>query len=207
MKAEVAPKERLIQSALKEFADNYYDIASINSIIKNSNTSKGTFYHYFKDKEDLYLQIIDIAVQEKIIYIEKRLNGILTNKSEISLFNKNFQALIQAGIEFAVEHPMFSEMGMKMFQEPNNHILNKIIDKYGNRTELLIGKLVDKAIKNNEINPKLSKEFIVTVISFLLSNYIKLIPNEKKRDLKQITDSFNQLNEFFKNGINKVNNK
>ena len=204
---ETTPKSRIIQTAIKEFADNYYDTASINSIIKNSNTSKGTFYHYFKDKEDLYLQIIDIAVQEKMIYMEKKLNSILSNKSEILLFNDNFKSLIQAGIEFAVDHPLFSEMGMKMLQEPNSYMLDKVIDKYGYRTESFIDKLVDKAIENNEINPKLSRDFVVKIISFLLSNYIKLIPMEKKMDLKQITNSLDQLNEFFKNGINKVNNK
>ena len=45
-----------------------------------------------------------------MIYMEKKLNNILSNKSEISLFNDNFKSLIQAGVEFAVDHPLFSEI-------------------------------------------------------------------------------------------------
>ena len=48
-------KDDIINSAIEEFGKYDYDRASVNAIIENSRTSKGTFYHYFANKEELYL--------------------------------------------------------------------------------------------------------------------------------------------------------
>lgn len=51
-------KERLIEAALKEFSRVSYYEASINRMIEEANISRGSFYQYFKDKEDLYQYLL-----------------------------------------------------------------------------------------------------------------------------------------------------
>ena len=53
------PREMLLLSAGKLFQDVGYVRASINRIASAVNAPKGTFYNYFKSKEDLASRLID----------------------------------------------------------------------------------------------------------------------------------------------------
>ncbi len=46
-------KKRILTAAREEFARVPYEEASINQIIKNAGISRGSFYTYFEDKNDL----------------------------------------------------------------------------------------------------------------------------------------------------------
>ncbi|MBM6614435.1 TetR family transcriptional regulator [Desemzia sp. RIT804] len=53
-----AKRERLIDVATKEFSEKSLNEASINAIIKSASISRGSFYQYFENKEDLYFYIV-----------------------------------------------------------------------------------------------------------------------------------------------------
>ena len=56
-------KNRIIEAATKEFSQQLYEKASINQIIKEADISRGSFYQYFEDKEDLYFFLIETVVK------------------------------------------------------------------------------------------------------------------------------------------------
>lgn len=51
-------QEKLINSALNEFSKVSYHEASINNIINDASISRGSFYMYFTDKEDLFKYLL-----------------------------------------------------------------------------------------------------------------------------------------------------
>jgi AcrR family transcriptional regulator len=53
---------RLLDLAMKEFADRGYDDASLNDILAKAGISKGAYYYYFDDKEDLFATAIEQAL-------------------------------------------------------------------------------------------------------------------------------------------------
>ena len=53
-------KRRILEAAIDEFAEYRFSDASINRIVKNADISRGSFYQYFLDKEDLYLFIMQV---------------------------------------------------------------------------------------------------------------------------------------------------
>jgi len=55
----------ILKAAIKEFADNPYDVASISNIVRKTGIAKGSFYQYFEDKKDLYQTLIEKATHEK----------------------------------------------------------------------------------------------------------------------------------------------
>lgn len=68
-------QERIINAALKEFAENGYEKASTNEIIKEAEISKGSLFSYFNSKKGLYLFLLDyIAEMIEKIYAEVDLN-------------------------------------------------------------------------------------------------------------------------------------
>lgn len=54
------PKKQAIRdAAIKEFASVSFDKVSINKIIQNANISRGSFYTYFEDKQDVLFFIFE----------------------------------------------------------------------------------------------------------------------------------------------------
>ena len=52
-------QQKIIDASKKEFSNNLYQDVSLNQIIKNSNISRGSFYMYFTDKEDLMKYLLE----------------------------------------------------------------------------------------------------------------------------------------------------
>lgn len=83
-------QSKLIDAAMNEFIKVAYPEVSINKIIMNAKIPRGSFYMYFKDKEDLFEYLMDInrkklnAVTKKII---KKNNGDIKD-SFIELYDE-----------------------------------------------------------------------------------------------------------------------
>lgn len=60
---EQTKREQIIRAAMKEFATQGYDRASTNNIVKEAGISKGSLFHYFGNKKNLYLFIYEYAIQ------------------------------------------------------------------------------------------------------------------------------------------------
>ena len=56
-------RDKIINAAIAEFAENGYEKASTNEIVKNAGISRGLLYHYFKDKEELYDVLTKYAIE------------------------------------------------------------------------------------------------------------------------------------------------
>ena len=94
-------KKKIILAAKEEFSKKLYQEASLNQIIKESNISRGSFYMYFNDKEELYFYLLDEYKSkfEKIIRntIEKNNGEVFSSFQEffsiisIILKDKNYE--------------------------------------------------------------------------------------------------------------------
>ena len=54
-----AKQEKLLLAARAEFTQAAYDAASINRIIRRAGIPRGSFYMYFRDKEDLFRYLLE----------------------------------------------------------------------------------------------------------------------------------------------------
>jgi TetR/AcrR family transcriptional regulator len=52
-------QDRIINAAIKEFAQKGYDSASTNEIVKEAGISKGLLFHYFQSKKQLFFFLFD----------------------------------------------------------------------------------------------------------------------------------------------------
>ena len=60
-KIDPAKQDRILTSALEEFAREGFDRASTNVIVENAAISKGLLFHYFGNKRKLYQYLIDYS--------------------------------------------------------------------------------------------------------------------------------------------------
>jgi TetR/AcrR family transcriptional repressor of nem operon len=80
-------RERLIEVGVKIILGKGYHAAGLQEILLEANVPKGSFYHYFKSKEDFCIAIIDHYIEE---YNEKSLSNLsapsMTAKQRLLLF-------------------------------------------------------------------------------------------------------------------------
>ena len=72
-----APEERrleIIQTAERLFQKNGYSNTSVEAIIKEMGVAKGTFYYYFKSKEEVLQAIVDHTLDQVVAMVEQVAN-------------------------------------------------------------------------------------------------------------------------------------
>jgi AcrR family transcriptional regulator len=136
-------KNRIIEAAMKEFSSQMYENSSINQIIKEAEISRGSFYQYFKDKDDLYYFMIKTLVNSTAFtflkqVVEKKPQDIFAVYQ--ALFAYNLQLLSEQKYMAFFMH-MYLGMNYRLQQELRS-IFNSI------RNEMLDGKLDDLRIKS-----------------------------------------------------------
>lgn len=67
-------QDRIINAALREFVQKGYDHASTNEMVKGAGISKGLLFHYFTNKKQLYLYLVDYCLEAGMGELSKKLN-------------------------------------------------------------------------------------------------------------------------------------
>lgn len=162
-------KDDILESALDEFANYNYNRASINSIIKNSNTSKGTFYYYFDSKEALYLELVKTAMQKKISYL-KNTRSEAKELEELSVF-EIIKIQMLNSINFGFDNPKFAKFSANIANETNSEIKKKTQNIIGVASGDYLKQLINREISNGRIREDLSKDFIYDLFIFMMTHF------------------------------------
>jgi AcrR family transcriptional regulator len=64
-------QEKIITAALQLFEQQGYHATKVSDIVREAGVAQGTFYLYFKSKEDLFRGIVESCLQEIIETMEK----------------------------------------------------------------------------------------------------------------------------------------
>ncbi|MFL0197584.1 TetR/AcrR family transcriptional regulator [Clostridium sp. WILCCON 0269] len=67
-------QQRILNAALKEFAQKGYKNASTNQIVQDADISKGLLFHYFKNKKQLFLFLYDYCIELSMEEFYKKIN-------------------------------------------------------------------------------------------------------------------------------------
>lgn len=146
---------RIVDAALQEFAAHSFNEASINRIIKDAEIPKGSFYQYFKNKEDLYLYFLDEVskeftdplLHEKEMYPDANFFEVIQHTNREVLKLKNIK-------------PEYIEARMRM-ELDNNEFIRNIRKK---STEKYI-KIIERDKERGIIKPDADAEIIVDMIA------------------------------------------
>ncbi|KKH97015.1 hypothetical protein EO95_06570 [Methanosarcina sp. 1.H.T.1A.1] len=115
------PAERrleLIEAAESLFAKKGYEDTAVSEIVKKVKVGQGTFYHYFKSKEDILE-----AVAKKVVapYVEDVRNIAKGNEDPATKVNSILNGILKAND---------SDLGiMKLMHQKGNHLLHQKVEK------------------------------------------------------------------------------
>lgn len=112
---------KIEQSAIKIFGEKGYDCASIQEITTDAGISKGIIYHYFKDKEALYLHCLTLTLTEFLNYFHQNMpkEPTLLFFLEIRIaFLKDYPAYKQLFQYISEESPLALQPKIRELKEP-----------------------------------------------------------------------------------------
>ena len=95
-------KLQIIQSAIKMFEKKSVEKTTIRDIMNNTDLGLGTFYSYFKDKEDLKEQIVLSKVVDLVLEAEKK----CTQEDHV----ERFISFTDYIIDYYIAHPSEFEL-------------------------------------------------------------------------------------------------
>ncbi|MFO7816044.1 MAG: TetR/AcrR family transcriptional regulator [Halanaerobiales bacterium] len=192
---DMEKKDRIIEASIDEFAANSFHKASVTNIIKNAEIASGSFYQYFKGKEDLYKYLINILVERKLDYIDQE---VMKKPEELSFF-EFLRKLYQGGIEFAKENPRLVSIGKNLMNN-NCEICKKIREQQKPQSNEFFKNILKRAIENGDvkedIDPELTAKFL-TSVNYSLSDFIYTEDGLNE----DIMDVINVLINIIENGI------
>lgn len=195
-------KDDIINAALDEFGRYDYERASINTIIKNSDTSKGTFYHYFENKEALYLALIKIVGEEKVRFLQQNSKGALEPGYTIFEMLKH---QIETSMAFAVAYPTYAQFSSKVANETGQEMKQKVQSIIGSNANEFFSTLIRKNIRQHKIRSDIPEEFICQLFTYMITQFndfiIKAGVKMKPENMDQIMKYLRYYIDFLENGL------
>lgn len=191
-----------MEAALDEFIAKSYEDASLNSMIKNAGISKGTFYYHFKDKEALYLSLLQYAADAKLEFLERRLKDYVHDDS-LNLF-ESLRLQARFGVEFARDYPRYYLLGLMFLREKGNIIYETAINMLDDTTESYYNSLLEQAMERGDIRDGISASFAKKILSYLFYRYDELFDIKREEiDFDQMLRDFDALIDFIQYGLGK----
>lgn len=194
-------QKQIIHISLKEFSAHNFETSSMNKIISEIGVAKGSFYRYFENKKDLYLFLLDYALNKKIDYLEKYID---TSKDD---FFEIYRDTVLNYIKFDLTFPTIS-----------NFLRIAVESKFIEQTQVLnslhgksfIKNLILKGQSEGQIKKVLDVDFVILCITSLseaMLNYINIKLGLNYKELLKVMEdkssSYNaELQNIFAHFIN-----
>jgi len=195
-------RNKIFNVALKEFAVNDYNSASINNIVEEAGISKGSMYQYFANKKDLYLYLLDQASHKKLKFISEQ-----TEETKEDFFAM-LKAMHLEGARFDLTHPKYSKLIINAMNESASEKLGDIGTVLKKRSDQFFEDYIINAQREGKLRSDIDSKLLsflvsrlsITLIDFVTEkydfSYQELIKNNinkmpiSEQELKDILDDF-----------------
>jgi AcrR family transcriptional regulator len=133
---------KILNAAIKQFAQKGYKNASTNEIVKEAEISKGLLFHYFKNKKELYLFVYDYCIE---VLINDFYNKINLSESDIIVRLRQF-ALVK--LKMLERYPDIIRFVEVAYMEDSVDVKNEVEE----RKNRLINNNLGKAFEGIDVS-------------------------------------------------------
>ena len=146
-------KGRIISAAWKLFYEQGYDDTTIEEIIEESGTSKGSFYHYFKGKDAL-LGTLSLLFDEKYMELAETMDPDMNCFDKLIFMNRELFTMVENEISLDLLARLYSSQlvtnGQKHLLDHNRYyyrLLKQVISEGQKRGEISDSMTVNEIVK------------------------------------------------------------
>ncbi|MCH1625463.1 TetR/AcrR family transcriptional regulator [Ferdinandcohnia quinoae] len=185
-------RQLIIDAATKSFSLFGYKATTMDQVAKLANVGKGTIYTFFKNKDELFGDIVNTLIKDMKAVAEK---AIKTDSS----FHDNANRVLFELLEFRKSH----QLTIKLFQEERDIGTQAVVDVVQRVEQAIINYMkgiIQEAIDRGEI-----KECDPEITAFvMLKLYVSLIFDWERNHQPLVKEEISQLFElYFFHGLSK----
>ncbi|MDR7078720.1 AcrR family transcriptional regulator [Neobacillus niacini] len=176
---EKEKQDRIINAAIKEFAQKGYDNASTNEIVKEAGISKGLLFHYFKNKKQLFFFLFDYCYNVVADEFYKKVD--LTERD----FFKRIRQAVQIKVELQTKYPDILTFIQEAFMQDSAEIKVEFDKKKQELTAVNIN-IIYEGIDLSKFRDDVDVQKVLKIISWTFEKMsdeellkAKMLPNHK----------------------------
>ena len=182
----VQTKEKILKAAEKEFSEKGFHGTQISHIIRSAGVARGTFYIYFKSKEEIFEEILKRVIED----LKERIKPIDLSKDPVQQVKENIKRVI----EYALERRELAKIVLYRSCEPE---YARITDCFFEEVVNLVKGSISKGVKLGILKP-VDEEVVARVIVGGVKETIKGILNKENVNVDKVVD---ELIKFCMGGI------
>jgi TetR/AcrR family fatty acid metabolism transcriptional regulator len=150
-------RRRILSSALKLFARKGFEATALEEVARSSRLAKGTLYLYFKDKEDLYAQVVLDVLDRLEVFVAdglERSEGVIEKlhsvaEGQLRFFSGNRDYFRLFSALLTTEAPLL-----------HRKLVSPLLEKR-RRLESFLGELVEEGKKEGVIRDDVESQVVV----------------------------------------------
>ena len=175
MSLEPEKRDRIINTALEEFAQKGYKNGSTNEIVKKADISKGLLFHYFGNKKSLFLFLYEYSWD---ILSKDFFSKINTDETDII---KRMRQIAQLKIELVQIHPDLSAFLITATLDDSAEIKTELENKYKNNFQDSMKKIYG-GIDTSGFREGLDLQRVMEIIAWIAQGFNNREVELLKRD-------------------------
>ncbi|PWA13106.1 TetR family transcriptional regulator [Pueribacillus theae] len=186
MKIDVkTTKEKIIESALQLFETHGYHAVTVDTIVKNSGTSKGGFYHNFKSKDELLFTIHDFFITYVLDKAQEASEKWHTPAERLHAIVKSFVMMFE---KYKPHVTVFYQESLYLGPE----FVEKV-EKKRDRYKEMMFSVVKEGIEKGEFRKELPVEILSMAIFGMINWTYRWYKAEGKYSIEEIADIYADL--------------
>lgn len=173
-------KTLILDAAMKIFARVGYDKTTMNDIAKEAGYSKANMYFYFKNKEEVFLDLLKDEMKKRRGMLQGILQMKVAPESKIGQFIENSFRYVNEHIDLIrilhSEQNKLSQLGKK--EKFRKDLLN---DQFA--TINILAKIINEGIESGEYRKTDSREVAMLLMGMVGAAIMYWFHNNKEVDL------------------------
>lgn len=153
-------KNQILDTAERLFNVKGYEKCTINDILLELNIAKGTFYHYFKSKEEVLDTIVD---RYKEVIVERAENILNNNKLNCA------EKLLYTFMSMSVKDTDNDEILNELHKVENALMHQKTLNRVVTAMSPILVKVIEEGIEKKEWSCKFPLEYMQIFLASALT--------------------------------------
>lgn len=105
----LARRDEILNAARDVFSERGFKLATLDEIAERAEFGKGTIYNYFRNKEELFVSVIERGIQRFQAFVENTVEASASPRQKIEMY-------IDAAFEFFEQHrQLFSVLVLERY--------------------------------------------------------------------------------------------
>ena len=157
-------RDRILNVAIKEFADNGFENTSIQQIAKKAGISVGSIYKYFENKETMF----SMVVHEGMSSLEDLLMSLADSSEDILV---KAEKIIRELLKYSRKNPELIKLYCQLTTSDNSEFLNGISQRIEAVSASIYTVTISKAQETGDVRDDINPAFF----AFLLDNIFMML--------------------------------